>query len=348
MAAEETRGQSETEMEGDWIGELDEMFHCNDGWGALGPYRECGIAELGHSSDWASSPVVSEDGRGCKASAPQPDGQDARGMDFQGSSVSLSGAASAALNLSDWVDGSTQPGALDRLDPDMVIIDDRSYRAPKLQRMIFKELRDYWKLTPGQGREHDSSHQGQGRRLALFPANLTYDENAKYLLKTADLSEFQQKAYIVDTEMEMKIRRRGDMEPLTLNQTTWKSCTLLPVPTPPAEEDRDWGLGNKPAQIGYLECTWRSKGGGSGEDVRKSNPTNIKVYTFFWLTGKWLEAAQEIAKETTRDRKTEKGHQCRAGLKEAHRVTLHSAARRLKAHQASRHPQHAPVEGARG
>jgi len=146
----------------------------------------------------------------------------------------------------------------------------------------------------------------------VFPANLSYDENAKRLLKTSNLSEFLQKAYIVDTqrgavlvEPEMRPRRRGDTEPSTLNQTTWKSCTLLPVPPPPAEEDPDWGLGDERAQVGYLECTWKGKtrGGGSGEDERNSNPKNIKVYTFFWLTGKWLEAAQEIAEETTKEGK---------------------------------------------
>jgi hypothetical protein len=32
-----------------------------------------------------------------------------------------------------------------------------------------------------------------------------------------------------------------------------------------------------------------------------ANPEKINVYTFFLLTGAWLEAAQEIDKETTKD-----------------------------------------------
>ena len=224
------------------------------------------------------------------------DSQDGRG--------DAMGVVNDPLTPSDSAGGRTQPGALNILDLDTVIIDDRSYRAPELQQMIFEELRDYCdSLSQGQGSSLDGRSMRGGVAtppIDVFQANLSYSQNARRLLKSSDRRELRQKAYIVDTQRDRPAHiytplPAGDShtEPSTLNQTTWKSCTLL-----------RW-LGDEHGKVGYLECTWKGKtrGGASEEDERDSNPDKIKVYTFFWLTGAWLEAAQEIDKEITKDGK---------------------------------------------
>jgi hypothetical protein len=205
-------------------------------------------------------------------------------------------------------DGSQE---LHKLDLDTVIIDDRSYRAPELQQMIFEELRDYCdSLSQGQGSRLDGRRMRGGVEtpIDVFPGNLSYSQNARRLLKSSDRRELRQKAYIVDTQRDRPAHiytpltaGASHTEPSVLNQTTWKSCTLL-----------SW-LGDEHGKVGYLECTWKGKtrGGASDEDERDSNPDKIKVYTFFWLTGAWLEAVQEIDKEATKDGKRKRASSIR-------------------------------------
>jgi hypothetical protein len=238
------------------------------------------------------------------------DSQDGRG--------DAMGVTSDPLTPSDSAGGHTQPGALNNPHLDTVIIDDRSYRAPELQQMIFEELRDYCdSLSQGQG----SCLDGRSMRgvvetppIDVFQANLSYSQNARRLLKSSDRRELRQKAYIVDTHRDRPSHiytplpaGANHTEPSTLNQTTWKSCTLL-----------SW-LGDEYGKVGYLECTWKGKtrGGASEEDERDSNPDKIKVYTFFWLTGAWLEAAQEIDKETTKDGKRKRATSASAWISPA-------------------------------
>ena len=157
---------------------------------------------------------------------------------------------------------------------DAMIIDDRSYLAPQLQRRIFEELRDY----------HGASHQGS--RLDVFASNLSYSQNRERLLThlSSDLSELRKKAYIVDPSpgpgQQVQSASPGGDEPSTLNLPTCKSMTILP----------DVG-DDESSRLGYIGSTWKARKGG---DWHSANPSEIKVWAFYLLTGHTLEALKKI------------------------------------------------------
>jgi hypothetical protein len=186
------------------------------------------------------------------------------------------GASTGSLNAVKVPDGDgMNPEAEYSKDGDLgdILIDDRSYHAPDLQRWIFQHLNQY---------------RSGCRDLEVFASNLTYSQNAERKLATSNAIELQRKAYIVDslvTSPNSKPRPSDSPEPSVFNTPgILTAIKLLPFPS-----------GDEDSRLGCFGCDWKKPRRKVGADeADDTNPKRIKVWGFYLLTGDVLEKVKNL------------------------------------------------------
>ena len=113
----------------------------------------------------------------CPLGAAAGGGEEQENVDHEQEGAEIAGASCAR----------SEPSApCENIDLDTMIVGDESWRAPQLQRWIFKELGEFCAATRT-GVEY-------GGGLEVLPAVPFYNENVARMLKTSDPAELRRKA----------------------------------------------------------------------------------------------------------------------------------------------------------
>lgn len=225
----------------------------------------------------------------CPLGAAAGGGEEQENVDHEQEGAEIAGASCAR----------SEPSApCENIDLDTMIVDDKSWRAPQLQRWIFKELGEFCAATRT-GVEY-------GGGLEVLPAVPFYNENVARMLKTSDPAELRRKAYIVQSRSGMSTQLHdGACIPEPQGA---KSINILP------------SCGDEHAKLGYLPCTWRTfiENERGTLEHRKRKPTTddderaeddkptVRVYAFFWLSGDVLQEVLALQELKKKEKKTSK------------------------------------------
>ena len=188
-----------------------------------------------------------------------------------------------------------------RLDLDVTLVDDRSYLAADLQRLVYEQLQ---------------KHRTGESELQVFSSQLTYRHIAHRKLEVATRSEWKRKPYIVDAAYAKAIDPPTDVPPDSSKQPD----SLRPIFNMPSIRyirllDGPNAPGNTDSRLGYLGCDWRipeaeRKRKASTEPVEPNelddtfdpNPAKVKAWAFYLLSGDILEKIRKGAKGSVLDK----------------------------------------------